>query len=91
MIASLPNKANAAEHLQRRLICAVILLEDIMRINIILKYDSTINVCGLLIRDRDFPAGNLKEALAYIQECIEKEEQRNLTSRSSRPPRDVVA
>ncbi len=54
-----------------------------MRIEITLKSDSTINVCGLLIRDGDFPAGNLKEALAYVQECIEKEEQRNLTSRST--------
>ena len=51
-----------------------------MRISIYLRYDNTINVSGLLIRERDFPVGNLKEALAYIQECIEKEEKRNLTS-----------
>ncbi len=55
-----------------------------MTIIVTLKSDSTINVSGLLIRDGDFPAGNLKEALAYVQECIEKEEKRNLTSRQSR-------
>lgn len=46
-----------------------------MIINIDLKYDNTINISGLLINERDFSQGETKEALRYIQECIEKEKR----------------
>jgi hypothetical protein len=46
-----------------------------MKISIDLKYDNTIIVSGLLITKKNFSSEETKEALIYIQKCIEKEKK----------------